>query len=279
MDSDLLISSRFIDAHPVDAARILERLPVEETAPFLQQVSLPLAASVIAPMTAMTSAGCLTAMDPAYAGSIVARLPLDIAALFVRRCAETTRESILAAMPSDAASPLRSLLDFPEGTSGSLMDPRVFTLFEDDLAREAVKQIRKRPEHLIYYVYVLNREQAFRGYTTLRELMLATPASSISYVMRTDMGHLSPRLQRIAILRHPDWQRFHALPVVSDKGLFLGALGYQTLRRLEHEEAQGRRTESAQEAGAALADLYRIGLAGLLRWVASAANAPSEERE
>jgi hypothetical protein len=125
-------------------------------------------------------------------------------------------------------------------------------------------------------VYVLNRDQVFTGYTNLRELMLAEPNTQIASVMHTDMGHLSPKLNRTAILEHPDWHRFHALPVVNGKGVFLGALGYQTLRRLEHEESQGPRAESAREAGTALAELYRIGVVGLLKWVASTAGPPTE---
>ena len=276
MDSDLLIASGFIDAHPVDAARILETMPVEDTADFLKQVSPRLAAAVMGLMDSMTAARCLERIDAKGATDIVIDLPLEIASLLLRRCDETTRQVILETMPPEGAKPLRSVLDFPEGTAGSLMDPRVFTLLEDGYVKEALKQMRKRPQHLIYYVYVLNRDQVFTGYTNLRELMLADPNAQIRSVMRTDMGHISPKLNRAAILEHPGWHRFHALPVVNGKGVFLGALGYQTLRRLEHEENQGPRAESAREAGMALAELYWIGVAGLLKWVASTAGSPTE---
>lgn len=276
MDSDLLISSQFIDAHPVDAARILERLPIENTAAFLQEVAPLLAGAVMGLMDSMTAARCLESIGVQEAAGIVGSLRLEIASLLLRRSDETTKQGILETMPRDVAEPLRSILKFPEGTAGALMDPRVFTLFEDSYVKEALKHMRKQPKHLIYYVYVLNRDQGFTGYTDLRELMLADPNLQISSVMRTDMGRLSPRLSRTAILAHPGWHRFHALPVVNDKGVFLGALGYQTLRRLEHEENQGHRTESAREAGTALAELYRIGVAGLLKWVASSAGSPKE---
>jgi Mg/Co/Ni transporter MgtE len=276
MDSDLLISSRFIDAHPVDAARILEPMPVEDTAYFLEEVSPRLAAAVMGLMDSMTAARCLELVAAKKATEIVANLPQQISPLLLRRCDERTRQVILETMPHEVAKPLRSVLDFAEGTAGALMDPRVFTLFEDGYVREALRHMRKRPKHLIYYVYVLNRDQVFTGYTDLRELMLADPGLQISSVMRTDMGHLSPRLNRAAILDHPDWHRFHALPVLNEKGVFLGALGYQTLRRLEHEENQGPRAESAREAGTALAELYQIGVAGLLKWVATTAGSSKE---
>jgi magnesium transporter len=276
MDSDLLISSRFIEEHPVDAARILEGLPIEDTAAFLKEVSPRLAAAVVGRMDSMTAARYLERMGAKRAADILAKLHLEIASLLLRRSDERTKEAILGSVPREVSEPLRSVLDFPEGTAGSLMDPRVFTIFEDGYVKEALKHMRKRPEHLIYYVYVLNRDQVFTGYTNLRELMLADPNAQIASVMHTDMGHLSPKLNRTAILEHPDWQRFHALPVVNGKGVFLGALGYQTLRRLEHEENQGPRAESATEAGTALAELYRIGVVGLLKWVASTARPPTE---
>jgi magnesium transporter len=276
MDSDLLISSRFIEEHPVDAARILERLPVEDSAAFLKEVSPRVAAAVVGLVDSMTAARYLEWMGVKQAADMLANLHLDVASLLLRRSDESTKEAILGSVPREVAEPLRSVLEFSEGTAGSLMDPRVFTLFEDGYVKEALKQMRKRPEHLIYYIYVLNRDQVFTGYTNLRELMLADPNVQIASVMHTDMGHLSPKLNRTAILEHPDWRRFHALPVVNGKGVFLGALGYQTLRRLEHEENHGSRAESATEAGTALAELYRIGVVGLLKWVASTAGSPTE---
>ncbi len=276
MDSDLLISSRFIDTHPVDAARILERLQVEEASAFLREVSPPRAAAVVERMDSMTAARCVERMGEKQAAAVVGDLPLEIASLLLRRSEEGTRRAVLESMPRERAEPLRSVLDFPEGTAGSLMDPRVFTLFEDGYVNEAIKEVRKRPEHLIYYVYILSRDQVFRGYTNLRELMLADPNARLSSVMGTDMGFLTPKLHRKAILEHPGWRRFHALPVLNDKGVFLGALGYRTLRRLEQEEKGGSRAESAREAGTALAELYRIGVAGFLKWVASTAGPPTE---
>ena len=276
MDSDLLIASRFIDTHPVDAARILETMPIEDTADFLKQVSPRLAAAVMGLMDSMTAARCLEWMRTKQAAGILANLRLEIASLLLRRSDERTKEAILGSVPREVSEPLRSVLDFPEGTAGSLMDPRVFTIFEDGYVKEALKHMRKRPQHLIYYVYVLNRDQVFTGYTNLRELMLAEPNAQIASVMHTDMRHLSPKLNRTAILEHPDWHRFHTLPVVNGKGVFLGALGYQTLRRLEHEENQGPRAESTTEAGTALAELYRIGVVGLVKWVASTAGSPTE---
>jgi magnesium transporter len=276
MDSDLLISSRFIDEHPVDAARILEQLPIEDTAAFLQEVSPRLAAAVMGRMDSMTAARHLEWMEAKQAAGILGNLRLEIASLLLRRSDEGSKGTILEALPREVAEPLRSVLNFAEGTAGSLMDPQVFTLFEDGYVKEALKQMRKRPEHLIYYVYVLNRDQVFKGYTNVRELMLADPNAQIASVMHTDMGHLSPRLNRTAILEHPDWHRFHALPVVNGKGVFLGALGYQTLRRLQQEENRRPMVESGREAGTALAELYRIGVAGLLKWVASTAGSPTE---
>ena len=276
MDSDLLISSRFIDEHPVDAARILEQLPIEDTAAFLKEVSPRLAAAVMGRMDSMTAARYLEWLGAKQAAGILGNLRLEIASLLLRRSDERTRETILDFVPREVAEPLRSVLNFSEDTAGALMDPRVFTLFDDGCVKEALKHMRKRPQHLIYYVYVLNRDQLFTGYTNLRELMLADPNAQIASVMHTDMGHLSPKLNRTAILEHPDWHRFHALPVVNGKGVLLGTLGYQTLRRLEHEENQGPRAESATEAGTALAELYRIGVVGLLKWVASTAGSPTE---
>ena len=93
MDSDLLISSRFIDEHPLDAARILERLPIEDTAAFLKEVSPRAAAAVMGRMDSMTAARYLEWMGTKQAAGILANLRLEIASLLLRRSDERTKEA------------------------------------------------------------------------------------------------------------------------------------------------------------------------------------------
>jgi len=273
MNSELMLSLEFMNNHPLDAARILERLPPEKTASLLKETPLLPAAKVLERMDPGPAIDCLMVLGVKRCGAILEKLSFELASLFLRRMEKSYRESILQSIPPEAADPIRRVLEYPEGTAGSLMTPLVFTVPEDIPAREALKRARRHPQQIIDYIYVLNRENHLAGLVTIRELMLADPDAPISTMMPARIGRLSVRSNRPAILAHPGWREFYALPVVDEKGIFLGAIGYHTLRRLEGEAGEIRMADPEKTAGSALGELYRIGLAGFLKSAVSAAEA------
>jgi hypothetical protein len=72
-----------------------------------------------------------------------------------------------------------------------------------------------------------------------------------------------------AILLHPAWREFHALPVVGDDGQFLGAIRYKTLKRLEQESSQKQAANESMAALLSLGELCWIGFAGVFAGVAA----------
>ena len=279
MNHDLLLSVEFIKNHPLDAARILEQLQPEETASFFEEVSPSSAAGVMMLMDSILVSRCLGAMNNIkHSGAIIAELPLEIASLFLRKMEEKRKESVLETLPQDISEHLRLILRYPEGTAGALMDPEVFILPEDITVKEAIERFRKHPKHLIFYIYVVSREHTLVGQASIRDLLLSDQNAMISSIMQKNLKCLSPHLSSQSLLVHTGWQEFHALPVVDDRGLFLGAIGYRTIRRLIKDAEEHRLGTPENAAGKAMGELYWLGLFGLLRWAASAANPEKKEK-
>jgi hypothetical protein len=72
-----------------------------------------------------------------------------------------------------------------------------------------------------------------------------------------------------AILLHPAWREFHALPVTDPQESFLGAIRYKTLKRLEQESARQRPPDESLTALLSLGELCWIGFAGMLAGLAA----------
>lgn len=269
MESALSLSHEFLKAHPLDATRILEGLRDEQTAAVLEKVPPPIASGVIGVMNPVLAASCLELMRGKRAAAIVAQLPAAVASLLLRRMGEVIRENIRREVPPDVSEPLKRLLKYPVGTAGSVMDPNVFVSLEDEAVKAVLKNLRNHPDQTMDYVYVVNRQHGFVGYNRIQELMKAPVDARMADIVRRDMGRLSPNMTDQAVLRHPGWHDFHAMPVVEENGLFLGAVGYSTLRRIEDDGEQVGGDRLGGAAGTALAELYGIGLSGLLRWAAA----------
>jgi hypothetical protein len=70
---------------------------------------------------------------------------------------------------------------------------------------------------------------------------------------------------------HPGWRTFHAMPVTDEDGRLVGAIRYQTLRRLEQDADAGRAAQRATIAVGALGELFHLGMAGFVEGLAATA--------
>jgi magnesium transporter len=262
MDIETRIAGDLLRAHPIDAAQALEQLPAREVAALLQKLESEIAGGILQRMAPALVGGILLELGEEKATEIVERLPVEMAALSLRSMEPSVRDRILAALPAPRSRALASQLRFPDGTAGSLMDPEVLALPHDLTAREALARVREAAGKARCNLYIVDRDQTLIGVINLQELLVARPADRLSSLMQTGVHRLSARADRHAIVSDPGWREVHALPVVDDQGIYLGAIGYQTLRLLE-EQLRGSPAEEGATARA-LGGLLRAGAAAVL---------------
>lgn len=269
MTSDLDLCRAFVVAHPDDAARVLERLPAANVAALFEVLPPDASVRALEQMAPTTAADTLERMRPAAAASIVAALPTDLAASLLRRADGATQAAVLEGLPKEEAGLLGALLRYPEGSAGALMDPRAIAVAEDVATREALATVRRSPRHLFDYVFVVDRAHRLVGFTGLRELVQARPGDPVAAITNRSVSRLPARSSRAAILAHPGWRHVHALPVVDDESMFLGAIRYETFRTLESQAHVTARPLDAVTTVVALGELYWLGLSGVLDGLAS----------
>jgi len=272
------LSRSFVEAHPSEAASILEHLQTEEASALLDQLPPSTAALGLQGMTAAIAAECLAAMSDAGAGTTLGALRPEVAGGLLRLAGDAERERLLSGLSPGAAEVLRRGLRHRQGTAGALVDHRVRSLPEGIRAGDAVARLRGSTSQAHYYVYVVDREERLVGVLTMRQLMQAPPEVPLSAVMNPQVAALSATADRGAILAHPGWSRVHALPVVDTAGLYMGVLPHESLRRLEEGQPRLSMPSPTTSAGLAFADLCWTGMARLLGGVAGAVLGGSPRR-
>jgi magnesium transporter len=264
MRTERFLAQGFLESHPEDAAVILERLTTEELANLLQENRPPIAAAVLERMIPIRAAEVLVLMPLERSREVVDALPIHAAAGILSRMEFGNRETILASLPPDSVKPLRVRLMYPDDTAGYFMDTRILTLTAEMTAGEALGRVRRSLNNVFYYLYITDRNRMLVGVINLRELMIARPGETVGRIMNSPVVHLTVNAHREAILNHPGWGRYPALPVVDHAGVFEGVIRYRTLRELPRRpEAAGW----APVAGAVLLGLSEamwIGLSAVL---------------
>jgi magnesium transporter len=264
------IGELFARRHPHEAARLLETLEPASAAGWLSEVPPEIAARVARRLAPLAGRESLKALSPKTRAEILAEFPAHLGAVVLRRLSETDRLNSLQLMPTDKRRGLELVLHYPEGTVGALMDPSYLVLPDDLAIGEAIKRIRRDSDDFSFYVFVINRNQILSGVISIRDLLGQPLDKPVTSVMRDLSFRLSALSDYRSVLGNPDLRRYNVLPVTSEDGLYLGAVTEETLTELADEEAEAGR-ETGGSAGAALGELYRVGLFGLLHSIESPA--------
>jgi Mg/Co/Ni transporter MgtE len=279
MDAALDLLRELLRAHPAEAGRDLELLGSEETAAILADAVPDEGAPVLASMSAMAAADALEHMETLSAVALACRLEPPVAALLLRRLPMPVRRNILTACPDPWKTTLASALRAPSHAVGAVMDARAPAFPQDWTVEDVTRLLGGQPGLLGLELFVVDRAYRLRGRLDLRRLDSARAARELSGVMVPE----PPRLPIGAAIRFvgddPLWQRFDALPVVDENGLFVGVLPHRAVRGWKRP-AEGAEDDSAGGAFVEFAELaWRgyIAAVEVVSAVTTVAAAPSQE--
>jgi magnesium transporter len=277
MKVERVLCEEFVRAHPVDAASVVETLPMSDAKSLLAELADDLAARVLQASAPAMSSALLTSLPTAKAAGIVGQLPLDVAAALLRRLGAERAGAVLEQVPEQLSGSLGRLLGFPEGTAGALADVEVLTLSVGASVGESRRLVRRFPGLVSYYLYVLDREGGLAGVLTLRELLLRSASSPLASVMRPDVVRLRAGDTLASIRSHPAWDALRALPVVDDAGRFVGMLRHRVVPSAEGRTSTVGWSEPTLATTLALGELCWSGLAKTLGGAVTAVLPPVDD--
>ena len=233
MDLEQYLTLGYLQAHPVEAARHLESLDPHESAQLLKTLPVEEIASVLEHCLPVSTAKVIEELPQEVGSDVLSSMNATSAIGVLRQFDDPLRQEILDRLDNPMGATLRRALRYSPNTAGSLADPRVFTLPPDIQVEEAIDRIRTYGQKAMYYIYVIDRDGKLEGVVTLRQLLVDTSHHLVGSVMEAQITTLSAEANLEEILQHPEWSRFHTLPVVDRWGTFFGALRYRMLRRTE----------------------------------------------
>ncbi len=225
----------YFQSHPVESARHLEALGPEEAGVLLELLPGEDIAQVLEHCLPMATAKILGELPNELSGKVLSAMNATSAIGVLRQLEESTRYDILERLDNSMGATLRRALRYSPNTAGSLADPQVFTLPPDIPVEEAISRIRTYGQKAMYYIYVIDRDGKLEGVLTLRQLLIDTSDHLVGTIMENQLTTLSAEADLEEIIKHPEWSRFHTLPVVDRWGTFFGALRYRMLRRIEKD--------------------------------------------
>ncbi|HEX5499083.1 MAG TPA: magnesium transporter, partial [Thermomicrobiales bacterium] len=160
------------------------------------------------------AADILDEMEPNDAADLLADLP------------EAQAASLLERMEPDEAADVRELLAYEEDTAAGLMTTEFVTAPPATTAGDALTMIRALPEppNPLYHVYLVGPDDRWLGVASLRDIVLAPPATPLAAIAMPDYRAATqdedPRTAAHTMAEY----NLSDLPVLDDDGRLLGII-------------------------------------------------------
>ncbi|MDP2963133.1 MAG: hypothetical protein Q8N54_10275 [Sulfurimicrobium sp.] len=279
MASSEELTYAFLEAHPVDAARVLERLLPASSAALLQSAPLRLAAPVLRQMLPLAGARCLEQLDDSETAGLLRGVGAQAGVALLRHFSVEHRTRSLALLPTTLAIAYELLLAYPEGTVGASMDSRTLALPAGMTSGESLERVRHAEDAPVTDPYVIDHNQRLIGYVELADLLRANASTPLTKLVRS-CAHRLPAQSMLAGLReHPGWSESSILPVVDRGDRLVGAITHAALQRaLSMEQAQPA-LRSPEDTLSGIAGIYWFSVSGLIQALISLLPAERRKRE
>lgn len=226
------LSAAFVEAHPAEAARVLENLAPEDTAAFVAALDAKLAAVAMHHLGLAYCARVLQLIDDDQASERIRLMGSQSAARLLHNLAPERQVRLLARLPVGAAVALRLLIGYPKGTCGACMDPAPLVLSPETTVAEAIEQARRHEElERGDCGFVADTQRRLIGVVALGDLLRAPPGELLSNVMRNPEHTVSALASASTAAALPGWDSFHVLPVVERENRIVGGLHRRSLAR------------------------------------------------
>jgi magnesium transporter len=219
----------YLGRHPAAAARTLTRRAPVETAGLLEQVAVEPAVGVLTHLGAENAARVVSRLSDERAKALLTATDFVEVATWLAHLERDERERVLGLLPASTARNVREALDFPPGTAGQLMDPRVVTFDEATTVDDVLSRLRQLRGARVDDLILTDEHGGLTGVAPIRELLTAPGAAKLASIAdRTQpaVHVMAGRDEVVEVLRaHPS----SLLPVVDLERRVLGVLRQEEL--------------------------------------------------
>lgn len=232
------LARELVESHPLDAARVLERLEPPEAWEALRLFDDSLRPAVLEGFNAEYAARVLLEAPAEDSTEIVKLLPSEVTADLLEYFPDEDREKLLGELSDLHAEEIEELSDYDEDTAGGVMSPEFVSLREGATVADAMTRLRRMAliGQSVNYVYVLNDASQLTGVLMMRDLVLSPSYKLLKDIMVKNVlrVYTSTPLSDVADMLME--RRLLAAPVVDDNERLKGVVSAtQLVSELQEE--------------------------------------------
>lgn len=187
---------RLVQMEPADIAAILDDLDHHTSKALLQGFTDEQLADTLEESSSEVQQAVIAALQPERAADILEEMDPDEAADLLADMDDQVSEQLLKLMEDEDEEDVRSLLRFPEDSSGGIMTTEFASVPGYYTVEQALQHLRTnedaKDDEFMYYVYLLDENERLQGVISLRDLVTAPLDQKLSEWFNDDAVRVNP---------------------------------------------------------------------------------------
>lgn len=212
-----------------EAKYLYNLLPEETTADVLLDLDDELREELLASLSTKEIAEQLDQMDSDDAADVISELPEEI------------QEEVLSQIEDiEQASDIADLLNYEEGTAGSLMAKELVSVYAHETVSACIDEIRRQTDNVdvMYTVYVVDDKERLIGLLSLKKLVIAHPLTRVEEIYDAEIISVKSSATTAEISEIMGKYDLVVLPVVDGLGRLVGRITIDDVVDVIREEAE-----------------------------------------
>ncbi len=248
-DPDLL-KQAIAELHPADVAEVLVCLDRQEELILFGALTGDARVETFEHLELDDQQHLLECLSRSEVALILDRMSSDVRADLFHYLPEQVREELFPLLAQAERNEVRRLLQYEEGTVGSIMSTEYATVGPQMSAAEAIQVLRREAPNreTIYTVYVVDEVRRLVGVISLRALMVSSSKSQVGQLMNHEVISLPVDADQEEAARMVAKYDFLALPIVDKNHRLVGIVTSDDLLDVATEEA----TEDIQKGASVM---------------------------
>ncbi len=229
---------------------ILKKMPVVEVVEVLRQLEKPDLLDVLSLFSYEEQGYIVSDFDiemqeelyellgPKSFSRIFVHMASDLRADFYQELDRDDQLKLLPYLDKKTRENVVRLSSYDPETAGGIMSTDFATIMGDMTASQAIEKVRRDApsKKMIYYVYVVDEDMKLRGFTTLKELIMADPDESIWNIVYRDFAMAEVDEDRESVANKIEKYDVVALPVINKYGQLAGIVSHDDALEVIQEE-------------------------------------------
>lgn len=221
------IKTQMDELYPADIAEILNQLSIKNASYVYELLDADTSPQVLMELDEEQRVAILASFSAKEIAVELDNLESDDAADVIAELPEAIQTEVLSQLEDiEQASDIAELINYEEGTAGSLMAKELVSVYSFETVSECIDEIRKQADSVdsMYAIYVVDENEKLIGMLPLKKLLISHPLAKVSEIYEPDLQYVrtSESSEEIATIM----QKFDliVLPVVDQLGRLVGRI-------------------------------------------------------